>query len=202
MRNLEHQPDHSPESPPPAIFPLSKWNHFKPWDRHGLILMVVGVVYILIGVSYFNTNTARMGEITINFLPGNTIYLGFTVVGAISMISARWPNKPRILGYTVLSAWTTTTASIYIYGGLELDNTALFVTGLTWALMAFLWWAISGLVSPPSERANRGVPSPHRDHCGGSDWIVSGSGYTAVFDESEPHGCLGVKPVRHGERSI
>lgn len=189
------------QDPPTAPMSLG-WNTFKPWDRHGLILMVAGIINVLIGAAFVSSPTARLGDISINIFPGNTVYYGFIIAGAIAVMSARWPSKPRTLGYTALTGWTSSTGCVYIWGGFEEQNASFLATGLIWILMAFLWWAISGLISPPSERARSGVPSPHRDHSGGFDRYASGYSDTTLFSQSEPSNSPRVEPVRNGERGL
>ena len=167
--------------------PERRWNQFKQWDRHSLILTVVGVSYVLIGCGLILSPTGRLNESKVNVLPDDWWYVGFMVVGAISIISSRWPNKPRTLGYAILTGWTAATAGLYILSGILDDLNGLITQGVTWALIAFLWWAISGLICPPTERGRYGVPSPHRDHCGSFDRRTSGVGHTTERDESNPN---------------
>lgn len=164
-----------------------KWNHIKPWDRHGLILMVVGIVYVLIGLSFVTSPTARLGQSTANIFPGNSWYLGFIITGAVAIMSSRWPNRPRTLGYAVLTGWSAASACLYIIAGMVDNLSSLVTQGIVWGMVAFLWWAISGLISPPNERGRYGVPSPHRDHCGSFDRRVIGDSHTTGSVESKPN---------------
>lgn len=149
---------------------VPKWNHLKPWDRHGLILTVVGVVYIFIGILLATSETGNLNKSTVNILPDDWGYFGFTLVGAIVVISSRWPSKPRTFGYALLTGWTAATAGLYMLSGIIDELSGLVAQGFVWSMVAFLWWAISGLTCPPIERGrNGGVPSPHRDYCSSPD---------------------------------
>lgn len=176
--------------------PHTKWHFVKPWDRHGLILLTAGISYILLGITYSLSEVTQSRrdhlELMIDIMPFELWTKGFFVVGVISIISSRWPSKPRTLGYATLTGWTSLWSGFYIIGGLtEPMGEAYISVGLAWATMAFLWWAISGLISPPKERGDREyLASPHRDHLGSIDLRPGGIRDPEIVGESEsekPH---------------
>lgn len=168
-----------------------RWYHVKPWDRHGLVLMTAGFSYILIGAAFVFSEDSptrlAMFHSVYRGLPYSWWCVGFMVVGAISVISSRWPSKPRTLGYATLTGWTAGCSGLYVFGGLFTGSTGYLVTGFMWAVMGFLWWAISGLFCPPDERGSRGVSSPHSDGVSDSDRDTSGIRHTKIGFESEPN---------------
>ena len=128
----------------------------KPWTRHGGILLVAGIAYIVIGIVYlFTTPSETQAEalyFALNLMPLDGWALGFIATGIISLLSSRWPNLPKDWGYVVLTGWSAAWSSFYFAGATLTDaKVVYFGTAGVWALLAFLWWAVSGLVSPPKE---------------------------------------------------
>jgi hypothetical protein len=73
----------------------------------------------------------------------------FVLSGFLAVISAKWPSFSDSWGYAVLcgvsSAWSTMYLASYIFGAAPASN---ITYALVWGLVAFLWWAISGLINP------------------------------------------------------
>ncbi|QPL14681.1 membrane protein [Gordonia phage Schwartz33] len=138
-----------------------KWYHVKPWSRHGLILTTAGITYVAMGVMYASQPATELRsenlKLALEIMPYFWWGIGFVVVGGITIISARWPYAPKSLGYSVLTGWSTAWAGFHIFGGLGTGNTAYVASGFSWAMVAFMWWAVSGLISPPKERTIGGV---------------------------------------------
>ncbi|QJD49660.1 membrane protein [Gordonia phage Secretariat] len=145
----------------PMNKPRKKWYHVKPWSRHGLILTTAGITYIAIGVMFCSQEATELRsenlKLALEIMPYRGWGIGFIVVGIITVISARWPYAPKSLGYSVLTGWSTAWAGFHIFGGIETGNTAYVASGFSWAMVAFMWWAVSGLISPPKERTIGGV---------------------------------------------
>lgn len=184
--------DESLENVDGIIPPKPKWHFVKPWDRHGLILVTAGVSYILVGIAFLlseETETRRKNlQYAIDIMPYKCWCMVFIVVGVIAIISSRWPSTPRTLGYSILTGWTAAQAAVYILGGLSDPlNLSYVATGFVWCLVGFLWWAIGGLICPPTERGSRGRNASPRCHYNRSldSGIVSNS-HTTGGSESEP----------------
>lgn len=125
----------------------------KPWTRHSLILIMAGVGYIFTGIiKIFTTPTETQKDAlyyAVSIMPMHYWGVGFIIIGLIAFLSSRWPVWPKTFGYTVLTGWSSAWAAFYIIGGIAAQGQIVyFSTGAVWALVAFLWWAISGLVSP------------------------------------------------------
>ncbi|ADD81037.1 gp039 [Rhodococcus phage ReqiPoco6] len=185
-----------------------RWNAVKPWNRHGLILTVVGIAYILIGVTYILAEPSEARQEALSFalsiMPYDWWGVGFVVVGIISTMSSRWPSLPRTLGYSTLTGWSSAWAGFHIVGGLSQHATHLSYAagGLAWGLMGFLWWAISGLICPPKERGVCGRPAPFREpRCRFDCGIVRVSDTAGVI-ESKSERETGSFPSQHGDGSV
>lgn len=138
------------------------WYYFKPWNRHGLILSVAGPLYIAIGVMFTIQPPSATREENLKMALVLLPYAGwgivFIIVGCVTIISARWPAAPKSLGYSVLTGLSAAWAGFHIFGGISADNAVYIASGFAWALAAFMWWAVSGLVAPPKEREIGGYP--------------------------------------------
>lgn len=126
---------------------------FRPWSRHSLILITAGLVYIGAGVARLRTSGDVSEEHSLYYADQllNLPYWGFLfiAVGIFAIVSARWPFHPKNLGYAALTGCSAGWASFYIIGfSTTPAGYAGLGVGLMWALVAFMWWGISGLVSP------------------------------------------------------
>lgn len=129
---------------------------FKPWSRHGVILVVAGITYMVIGTVYvFHIPSESQAEalyFALHLMSLDWWGIGFLIAGIVALTSSRWPNLPRSWGYTVLTGWSAAWSAFYFAGATLTDaKVVYFGTAGVWALLAFLWWAVSGLVSPPKE---------------------------------------------------
>lgn len=124
---------------------------FKPWTKHSGILVVTGFVYIVIGVRLYHSvsseNLKAALYYAINLMPIDGWGIGFIVVGTIAVVSSRWPNVPASWGYVLLTGWSAAWSSFFFAGAMLTETRIIyFSTAAVWALLAYLWWAISGLV--------------------------------------------------------
>lgn len=146
-----------------------RWLALRPWRRHSLVLLVAGIVYILIGVGYAFTpsNPQRASALRVPLALAPLPYWAvlFIVVGMLAILSARWPPASESWGYTTLSGLSTLWAMFYIWGMLPVfGGSATNVTGAgLFALLAFMWWAVSGLRNPDE------LPAPAPSVPGGHD---------------------------------
>ncbi|WKW86819.1 hypothetical protein SEA_CONLEY_33 [Gordonia phage Conley] len=154
-------------------FHVPKWYDFKPWNRHSLILLTTGVIYVAIGVMFSLQPATKLREENLKFaliiMPYFGWAIGFMVVGVFTMITSRWPSMPKSLGYSALTGWTAAWAAFHIFGGAATGNTAYIASGFAWGMIAFLWWAVSGLVAPPKERTSGGYIDTAGDSISGFD---------------------------------
>ncbi|UVK59317.1 membrane protein [Gordonia phage Pherobrine] len=139
------------------------WYYFKPWTRHGLILTTAGLVYIAMGIMFMAQPPSDTREenlkLALNILPYKGWAVVFIIVGCVTFVSARWPAAPKSLGYSVLTGLSAAWSGFHILGGSIADNAVYIASGFSWALVAFMWWAVSGLVAPPKEREIGGYPN-------------------------------------------
>lgn len=123
------------------------------WTRHSLVLVVAGALYIGIGFAFFTAPPLAEKDpslkVALQFLSLDDWGYVFVVVGALSIFSSVWPIGKEKWGYSVLTALSSAWSASYIlavmfYGAPKIS----LLGGLTWGLLAFIWWAISGLISP------------------------------------------------------
>ena len=130
-----------------------EWAHLRPFQRHSLVLGVAGGVYIAVGLVYILTapTDGRLSglRLAVSIAPMDAWGVLWIVVGQLALISARWPPASRTWGYTVLTGLAACWSSMYLLGAFLLGAPGSGISGaLVWALVAFLWWAIAGLVNP------------------------------------------------------
>lgn len=122
----------------------------KPWSRHSLVLMVAGIGYVCIGISYVLAEPNPMRDIALqyalNYFSLQTWGVWFIVTGLITMVSARWPPVDRIWGYELLTGLASAWSLFYLFGIIWGEAPINYVSSVVvWGIFAFLWWAISGL---------------------------------------------------------
>lgn len=129
------------------------WRGFREWKRHSIVLLVAGLVYIVLGVSY----------IVIPLIPSNErgMHLAlvwapiwfwgslFVLAGCLAILSSRWPPVSETWGYTVLTGLSCGWAAVYAAGLVFFNAPHTNLRGvLSFGLLGFLWWGISGLLNP------------------------------------------------------
>lgn len=129
-----------------------EWLVLRPWRRHSMVLLVAGLVYAGIGVAFTIAPANPIRDATLR-VPLTWMPLGgwgavFIVAGVLAVISARWPPASETWGYTALSGLSALWSMFYLWGTVLGAGTAAVPGVFVWGLMAFLWWAISGLHNP------------------------------------------------------
>jgi len=131
-----------------------RWFGLRPWGRHSLVLLVAGLAYVFIGLTYLITpnNLARAESLVIaeRWWELEYWYAVFVLVGVLTVISSRWPPTADKWGYMTLTGFTAGWGAFYMTGVIFKDTGIANLGGaLIWWLVAFMWWAISGLNNPP-----------------------------------------------------
>lgn len=129
------------------------WKGIRPWKRHSLVLAVAGLVYILIGISYIIADLPESRavalQIAIHWWSIPRWGIVFAMAGVLSILSSRWPPVSETWGYFVLTGLSAGWSAFYLTAVIFKDSPAANLSGtLSWGLIGFLWWAISGLVNP------------------------------------------------------
>lgn len=117
--------------------------------------MVAGLVYIGIGVSFVMAGNSEARNIALHYafllMPQQAWGCVFVAAGLTSVISSRWPPISETWGYIVLTSLSAGWAAFYAVGIIFYESPSTNFSGaMTWGLVAFMWWAISGLVNPPA----------------------------------------------------
>lgn len=136
-----------------------KWG-LRPWSRHSLVVLVGGLAYVAMGVTYITTVPVPSREsslyIALNLMPLSVWGAVWIAVGVLAIISARWPPASETWGYSTLTGLAAWWSVVYILGVLFGAANQSLSGSVIWGLVAFLWWGIAGLVNPePDDR-----PSP------------------------------------------
>lgn len=129
------------------------WWGLRPWKRHSTILVVVGFLFVLVGVQYIVTDStvnrdkalaAVLVVAPIQFWAGVFIFAGL-----LAMLSSKWPPRFETWGYMVLTGLSAGWAATYLTGWLFFGaSVASIGQVIIWASLAFMWWAISGFPNP------------------------------------------------------
>jgi hypothetical protein len=125
----------------------------RPFKRHSLVLLVGGIAYVLVGLTYILAKPTPSRKLALvlalRWFPVEFWGGLFIFAGLLAILSARWPPVADTWGYTVLTAlsagWSATYAAGVIF---EKSPTINLTAVLNWGLLAFLWWAVSGFVNP------------------------------------------------------
>lgn len=117
------------------------------------MLLVAGLAYVFIGVSYIviplTHARAQALVVALHWAPIQFWGSTWMLVGALSIISSRWPPIVESWGYMVLTGFSAGWGATYLTGVIVGESPAGNLSSATvWALMAFMWWAISGLINP------------------------------------------------------
>lgn len=125
----------------------------RPLKRHGLILIVGGFIYALVGVSQILAKPREAKgsslEILLRIAPLSFWGGVFIFAGILSIVSSRWPPHVETWGYMVLAGLSLGWGSTYLMGILFAGAPWTNINGfLVWGLMGFMWWAVSGLSNP------------------------------------------------------
>lgn len=140
---------------------IKRWFTFRPWRRHSLVLMVGGCIYILIGISLLgidelSARQATAWTIGLKLMGIEQFALLHVLAGLLACVSSTWPDFSDKWGYSVLTGLASGWSAVYILGFLMADApVGNIYAGLVWGLMAFLWWAISGLTNPERRMVSR-----------------------------------------------
>lgn len=125
----------------------------RPWKRHSLVVTALGGVYMLLGITYWTTPAPPGRDETLraalSIMPMNYWAGVFVLFGVLGLVSSRWPKGSETWGYVALSFISALWGALYVYGVAFLGSPSSALSGtLVWGALAFLWWAISGLVNP------------------------------------------------------
>ena len=122
-----------------------QWLELRPFQRHSLVLAVAGGVYVIYGIVLANTEPTadRVASLKLALTVAPLDIWGGTwaLVGILALISARWPPASKTWGYSAMTAMATCWGAFF---GIAGNYPGLLV----WWLVAFMWWAIAGLVNP------------------------------------------------------
>lgn len=131
----------------------NSWWGMRPWQRHSQVLLIAGLVYIGIGISFITTEPTHARAVALSvaltWWPFEWWGLVFIFSGLLAVLSSRWPPISKTWGYVVLTALSAGWAAFYLTSVLFKHSPPSNLSGVgVWGLVAYLWWAISGLKNP------------------------------------------------------
>jgi hypothetical protein len=117
------------------------------------VLFIAGMSFVAMGISFFfyipGGPRIQALQIAVAWLPIEAWGVVFIGVGVAVVISSRWPAHAAAWGYAVLTGLSSGWSATYFLGWAVGDSAPGNLTYVVyWALLAFLWWAIGGLVNP------------------------------------------------------
>lgn len=123
------------------------------WTRHSLVLTVAGAIYIIIGIAFFYTpaeiTKAPSLKVALHYLSMTSWGWVFISCGLLAMIAAYSTLGHKTWGYMILTALSSAWATLYAMAIIFKHAPVLtVVSALTWFMLAFIWWGVSGLLSP------------------------------------------------------
>lgn len=116
--------------------------------RRGLVLVLFGVIYGLIGVNYMQGNLSPTAEanlaLALRWLPIEAWGVAWLVGAGLALVASHWPPGRDWWGYAVLSAlsiaWCAFSAAGAMYGAQYWLSGALLYACLTAVLLIVAGW--------------------------------------------------------------
>jgi hypothetical protein len=130
------------------------WLQLRPWQEHSLVVTLAGSIYLAYGVFTFLHQTGERADqlravIDLtggHFWPWAALWV---TVGALAIVSSRWPVWSKLWGYAVMQCLATLWALAYFTGVLFLGvPSAGLGGGIVWGIVVVLWYAIARLANP------------------------------------------------------
>lgn len=132
---------------------MHPWLGFRKFERHSLVLVFAGVIYMAIGLVYLVTGPSPYRTqglyYALQIMGYHQWGAIFVLSGGAAVLSSRWPPLNESWGYILLTGLSTGWATFYAAGVIFHDTPPTNIIGaLCYGLLGFMWWAISGLVNP------------------------------------------------------
>lgn len=155
--------------------------HLRPWRRHSIVLFVAGIVYILYGFALSGVSNTEARTSTLRMAAGimDVRWWGilWIAIGILALASTRWPPQSETWGYGAMSGLAAFWSACYGLGVLLMGAPATGLTAcLVWAMVAFMWWGISGLMNPDDEVPHKPVRF---------DWSIYAPTHSKPYDSKE-----------------
>lgn len=122
------------------------------WNQHSLILVVGGFFFITMGYNYIYTELSVSRKVGLYYALGvmdidkwGFVFIG---IGLVVIMLSIWPVNRLPWGYMLMTGHCTAWGLFYLVGIIGPADLSTAGNSLAWLILAFLWWAIAGLISP------------------------------------------------------
>ena len=127
------------------------------WTRHSLILIGAGLIYLGIGIGFLSAPKLVAKDpslkVALQWLTFHQWGWVFISCGFLAILASGWPMGKKVWGYMLLTALSSAWATFYVLAVVFYDAPKLtWISALIWGLLAFIWWGVSGLLSPEHVR--------------------------------------------------
>jgi hypothetical protein len=131
---------------------VKRWKQ-RHWTRHSLVLVGGGFIYIGIGIAFI-LSPGYVGKdpslkFALHWLSMEGWGVVYILAGFVAMMAALAPIGKKLWGYMMLTSLSSAWAAFYVLSVFYSKAPRLtLLSALIWLLLAFIWWAVSGLLSP------------------------------------------------------
>lgn len=148
---MESEPESRDLYPVQPLEP--RWVGLRPFQQHSQVLLVAGLAYCGIGLSYIladpTPGKAKALSIALGWWDLGRWGWVFIIAGILAVISSRWPPISRSWGYVALTGLSSGWSAFYLVGIIFDDSPLTNMSSVViWGLIAYLWRSISGLRNP------------------------------------------------------
>jgi hypothetical protein len=118
--------------------------------RRGAFLLLIGVVYVVIGLGYAiplvpPREAPDVYTAALLLAPINVWGIGFFLAGVVGAVTAWWPEGRDGLGFLVLAGWSTGWATLALCSTFLYGSQRGWITGLVFLTFAGALMIVSGM---------------------------------------------------------
>ena len=130
--------------------------------RRGLVLVLVGVCWVLLGISVILTPYSSQGWVPHEEIPGWARGSVWIITGCVGIVTAWWPPGKDRWGFAAIVLMPLERAASFAVAavgwalpGIEHGAPRGWISALIWSAVVALIMLITGWQEPPSNRGRR-----------------------------------------------